>query len=153
MSEGHGTSVDVNVFTGQTQDLHVGTGDYREGLVELIELDLLSSKTGTLDSLGDGERGGSGEAGGVTLSIGRATDDGQNGDVKLTSLLSRDQDDGAGTVRDGRRVGSSDSSAVGLESRAHSTQLGLVQLYWAKKGQNSISTYVSWFLIEISEQY
>ena len=54
MTNGDGATKDVDFVIAETQQLHIGKSNDGEGLVDLVEVDLVSGKTGVLDGLGNG---------------------------------------------------------------------------------------------------
>jgi hypothetical protein len=127
VANGNGTTKDVNLLRLKTEDLHVGEGNGREGLVDLVVLDLLSGQTGVLDGLGNGQSRSNSETLRLTLSITPTKDLGNGLEVELLELGLRNEDNSGGTIVDGGSVGSSDGT-VRLESRAHGLELVNVQV-------------------------
>lgn len=80
-----------------------------------------------LDSLGDGGSGSNGESLGLTLGVSPAENLGNGLQSKLLELGLGDQNNGSGAVVQGSSVGGGDG-AVRLEGRAHSLELGLVEV-------------------------
>ena len=127
VADGDGAAVDVDLFGVDAEDLHVGEGDDGEGLVDLVEVDVLGLEAGVLDGLGDGEGGGDGEALGLALGVAPAEDLGDGLEAELLELGLGDEDDGGGAVVDGGGVGGGDG-AVRLEGGPHGLELGLVEV-------------------------
>lgn len=127
VAEGDGTTADVDLGAVEAEDLLGGNGDDGEGLVELPEGDVLLGDAGVLEGDGDGEGGGGGEVDGGSGGVSVAEDLGEGLEAVLLDSLARGEDDGGGTVVDGRGVGGGDS-AVLLEDGADATELVLEEL-------------------------
>ncbi|KAI6748131.1 hypothetical protein HG531_008673 [Fusarium graminearum] len=127
VADGNGTTVDVNLVRVKAEDLHVGEGNGREGLVDLVVLNLLGGQAGVLDSLGNSQSRSDSETLRLTLSITPTKNLGNGLKVELLELGLRNEDNGGGTIVDGGSVGSSDGT-VRLESRAHGLELVNVQV-------------------------
>ena len=54
VTNGDGTTEDVDLLRLETEDLHVGKGNSGESLVDLVVLNLLSGQASVLDGLGNG---------------------------------------------------------------------------------------------------
>lgn len=115
MADGNGATVDVDLLRRKAEDLHVGESDNREGLVDLVEINVLLLDTGMLDGLGNGDSRGSGKALGLVGGITPTKDLGDGLDTKLLKLSLGDKNNGSGTIVDGGGVGSSDGTILGLE--------------------------------------
>jgi hypothetical protein len=81
-----------------------------------------------LQSLGHGERRGSGELGGVLLSVTPAEDLSNGLEAVLLDSLLRGKYESSSAIGEGRGVGSGDGSVSRLEGRLQCAGLGLVEL-------------------------
>lgn len=127
VANGNRAAVDVDFVSRKVEELHVGEGNDGEGLVDLVKVDIVLSETGVLDGLGDGGSRSDSEALRLTLGIGPAQNLGNGLNTELLDLGLGHEDNSGGTIIDGGGVGGGDG-AVGLESRAHSLELSLVQV-------------------------
>lgn len=128
VTEGDGTTVEVDFVLIDAEQLHVGESDNTESLVDLESVDLLLFDTGVLQSLGYGEGRRSGELGGVVRSLAPAQDLSNGLEVELLELGLGDKDNSGSTIRQRGGVGGSDSAVLGLEDGLQGLGLGLVEL-------------------------
>lgn len=127
MTESHSTSVEVDLVLLDTEDLHVGQRNNAESLIDLESVNLGDVNLGVLEGLGHGKGGGSGELGGVLLSVTPAKDLANGLEAVLLDSLLRSENKGSGAIREGRGVGGGDGTVL-LEGGAECAGLGLVEL-------------------------
>ena len=128
MSNGNSTTVDVDLFLRETEELQVGKSHNTEGLVDLEGIDSILGDTGVLESLRDGQSRGSGELAGLLLSVTPAENLGNGLEAKLLDLGLGNQDDSGGAVVQRGGVGGGDSSSTGDEGGLDGTELLGVEL-------------------------
>ena len=138
MTNSNSTSVDVDLVFRQVKQFHVGEGNDAESFVDLESVNLVLSDTGLLESLGDGESRSDGEALGLALGVAPAEDLGDGFEVEFFQLGFGDEDDGGGTIVQGRRIGCSDGTGSGDESRLDCAEFIRVEL---QKSQYCTITY------------
>lgn len=128
VSDGDGTAKDIDLLIIQVQELDVGQSNDREGLVDLVVVNVLLCQAGMLESLGDGQCGGNGEALGLPRGISPAQNLSDRLKSELLQLGLGDQDDGSGAIVERRGIGGRDGTAIGNENRAHRLQLLSVEV-------------------------
>mmetsp|Transcript_11525 Transcript_11525/g.23307 ORF Transcript_11525/g.23307 Transcript_11525/m.23307 type:complete len:247 (-) Transcript_11525:582-1322(-) len=130
MSQSYSTTMNIHSRHIQVQDLSIGNGYNREGLVDLVVLDILQRQTSMLHSARDSIRRCDGELNGVTSSITIASDLEQRLQVVLTRKLSTDHNHRCSAIIQLGGVGSSDGSILheGRLERAHLVQLSAERL-------------------------
>jgi hypothetical protein len=70
VTESDSATEDVELLSGNVEELLVGDGDGGESLVDLELGDLVDGETGALEGSGDGASGSNGEVDGSTGSVG-----------------------------------------------------------------------------------
>ena len=70
MTQGDSTTIDVDLGSGDVENLLGDVDDYGEGLVDLEQGDIIDGQASFLQSLGDGDGRGGGEVDGVNASVG-----------------------------------------------------------------------------------
>lgn len=117
MAECDSTTVQVDLIFLNTKNLHVSEGNDTESLVDLESIDSRELHLCVLQSLGHGERWGSGELGGVLLSVTPAEDLSNGLEAVLLDSLLRGKYESSSAIGEGRGVGSGDGSVSRLEGR------------------------------------
>lgn len=123
VADGDSTAKDVDLFGVEAEDLHVGESNDREGLVDLVVVDVSGGEASVLEGLGDGEGRGGSEALRFLSGVAPAEDLGEGLDAELLDLGLGHEDDGSSAVVDGGGVGSGNGTAIRLESGAHDLEL------------------------------
>lgn len=115
VTETDSTSSNVDLLGVQAQELVVGKGNDREGLVELEKINVLNLQVSLLEGLGEGSSGSNGEINRSNRGIGKGQDAGEGLQAELVGLGAGHEDKGRGTIVQGRGVGGSDSAVCLLE--------------------------------------
>jgi hypothetical protein len=98
VTKSNGTSVKVDLVFADAQDLHVRQGNDTEGFVDLESINGGELDLGVLQSLGHGQSGGSGELGGVLLSVTPAKDLANGLQSVLLDSFFRGENKGGSTI-------------------------------------------------------
>lgn len=115
VTETNSTSSNVDLLGVQAQELVVGKGNDREGLVELEKINVLNLQVSLLEGLGEGSSRGNGEINGGNRGIGKGQDASEGLQAELVGLGAGHEDNGGGTIVQGRGVGGSDGTVNLLE--------------------------------------
>lgn len=128
VSNGDRTTVNVDLVLGETKKLQIGKSHNTEGLVDLKGIDGVLGHTGVLQGLGDSQSRSSGELAGLMRSVTPTQDLGNRLEAELLHLSLGNQNNGGGTVVQGRRVGGGHGSSAGNKGRLHGAELLRVEL-------------------------
>lgn len=127
MANGNSSSVHVDLGGVQIQQLGVGQTNHREGLVELVKVNVLGLEASSLQSHGDSQSGGSGELDGFIGSLAPRHNLEQGLETELLDLGGRSKDDSGTSVVDGGGVGGGHATVL-LEDGSGGLELVLVQV-------------------------
>ena len=128
MTKRDSATVEVDFVFADFQNLHVCQCDDAESLVDLEGVYSRQIDLSMLQGLGHSKGGSGGELGWVLFGVAPAQNLGNGLQVVLLDGSFRRKDKSGCAVREGRGVGSRDGAVLGLEDRAQSTCLGLVEL-------------------------
>ena len=112
VTNGDGTSVDVDLVPAETKLLDTVSGLRGEGFVDLKEINVLKLETGLLDGGGDGNSGSDSHDSGVDTNNGGGAEDSHHLESKLLGDRTAHSEDNSSTITDLTGVSSSGASIL-----------------------------------------
>jgi hypothetical protein len=113
MAEGDCASEDIDALGIDLKELNVGKGDCREGLVELVVVNILDTHISALEETSDSPGGGNAKINGCDFSIFIVKDASEGRKATLLGDFLSHNDEGACTIVKLGGVSSSDSAVLG----------------------------------------